>query len=641
MTSIYNFKRIAPVPDATDFLDIVLSKTQRKTPTVVHPGYKITRIRQFYMRKVKFTQDTFDEKLRQILEEFPVLDNVHPFYADLMNVLYDKDHYKLALGQINTARHLIDAVAKDYVRLLKFGDSLYRCKQLKRASLGRMATIMKRQKDSLSYLEQVRQHLARLPSIDPNTRTLIVCGFPNVGKSSFMNKVTRADVDVQPYAFTTKSLFVGHMDYKYLRWQVIDTPGILDHPLEERNTIEMQSITALAHLRAAVMFFIDLSEQCGYSIKDQVSLFASIKPLFANKPTLLVISKTDACTLDDLNAEDRALVEGVTQDGVELAQLSTHLDQGVIETRNLACEKLLQQRVEMKLRGQQVNSVLNKLNVAQPSPRDQVDRPACIPDAVAKRRKYDPEDPERRTLERDLELAAGGAGVYSVDLNKHYDLANDAWKYDIIPEIMDGKNVADFIDPDVEEKLAELEREEERLAAEGLYDSTDDEMDEEDKRIRDMARRIRARKQVIAQEARVNNVNRATLTIKQKALSSSATSGDFVDHLKNLGLDASSAQSTADRITRKRVRSESRHPDVELAKRSGSLAARAVSVVRDRSQMGVTTAHQLATANKKKAIALRDMYAQGKAGEADRKILTKKPRHLFTGKRSNGTNDRR
>ena len=32
--------------------------------------------------------------------------------------------------------------------------------------------------------------------------------------------VTRADVEVQPYAFTTKSLYVGHTDYKYLRWQV-------------------------------------------------------------------------------------------------------------------------------------------------------------------------------------------------------------------------------------------------------------------------------------------------------------------------------------------------------------------------------------------------------------------------------------
>ena len=79
---------------------------------------------------------------------------------------------------------------------------------------------MKRQASSLSYLEQVRQHLSRLPSIDPNTRTLLITGFPNVGKSSFINKVTRADVEVQPYAFTTKSLFVGHMDYRYLRWQV-------------------------------------------------------------------------------------------------------------------------------------------------------------------------------------------------------------------------------------------------------------------------------------------------------------------------------------------------------------------------------------------------------------------------------------
>ncbi|KAJ2076632.1 Nucleolar GTP-binding protein 1 [Coemansia sp. RSA 988] len=642
MASIYNFKKIAPVPDAGDFLDIVLSKTQRKTPTVVHPGYKITRIRQFYMRKVKFTQDTFDEKLRQILEEFPVLDNVHPFYADLMNVLYDKDHYKLALGQINTARHLIDAVAKDYVRLLKFGDSLYRCKQLKRAALGRMATIMKRQRDSLSYLEQVRQHLARLPSIDPNTRTLIVCGFPNVGKSSFMNKVTRADVDVQPYAFTTKSLFVGHMDYKYLRWQVIDTPGILDHPLEERNTIEMQSITALAHLRAAVLFFTDLSEQCGYSIADQMSLFRSIKPLFANKPTLLVISKTDVCTLDDIKPEERQLVEEAAGDGVEVAQLSSYLDTGVIETRNLACDKLLQQRVEAKLRGQQVTGVLNKINVAQPARRDTVERPPFIPDAIAKRRKYDPQDPDRMVLERDLEAAGGGAGVYSVDLQKHYMLSSDEWKYDAVPEIMDGKNVADFVDADIDERLAELEREEEKLAAEGLYDSPEESVDEEDRRIRTMAQRIRERKQIMAQEARIKNVNRAVLAGKQRAIAANSNAPeDFVNHLQQLGLDSDAAQTTADRVTRKRQRSESRNPAVELAKRSTSLAARAISVQRDRSAMGFRDARHKAVGDRKQVAAMRKMNTAGRAGEADRKILSKMPKHLFAGKRSNGTNDRR
>ncbi|KAJ1916426.1 Nucleolar GTP-binding protein 1 [Mycoemilia scoparia] len=640
MSSIYNFKRIQPVPGATDFLDIVLSRTQRKTPTVVHPGYNIGRIRQFYMRKVKYTQETFDEKLSQILNDFPQLDNVHPFYADLMNVLYDKDHYKLALGQINTAKHLIDSVAKDYTRLLKFGDSLYRCKQLKRAGMGRMATIMRRQKDSLGYLEQVRQHLSRLPSIDPNTRTLIVCGYPNVGKSSFMNKVTRADVDVQPYAFTTKSLFVGHMDYNYLRWQVIDTPGILDHPLEERNTIEMQSITALAHLRACIMFFIDLSEQCGYSIKEQVSLFNSIKPLFTNKPTLLVITKTDACKLEDISPEDRKLVEDVCKDGsVELSQLSTYLDEGVIETRNLACEKLLQQRVAMKLKGQKVHDVLNRVHLSVPAPRDSQDRKPFIPEQIAKRRKYNPDDPDRPRLERDIEMENGGAGVYNVDLKKKYLLKSDEWKYDVIPEIMNGKNVADFVDPDIEEKLAELELEEERLEAEGVYDSPEEELDEEEEKIKSMAREIRRQKQIIAQESRLKKgLNRPVIVGSVKA--SRQTKDDFASHLEKLGVSSDVADTRAKSITRKRTHSSTRDPAEGMA-RGTSVAARAVSVVRDRSTMGLSSDKQAKLAAKKKSMSQRKGNLMARAGEADRSIGTKMPKHLFSGKRKMGSTDRR
>jgi nucleolar GTP-binding protein len=139
--SHYNFKKITAVPTAKDFIDIILSKTQRKTPTVVHKHYKISRIRQFYTKKVKYTQQSYHDRLTQIIEDFPKLDEVHPFYADLMNILYDKNHYKLALGQINTARHLIDNVGKDYVRLLKYADSLYRCKCLKKAALGRLGKI--------------------------------------------------------------------------------------------------------------------------------------------------------------------------------------------------------------------------------------------------------------------------------------------------------------------------------------------------------------------------------------------------------------------------------------------------------------------------------------------------------------------
>jgi len=95
----------------------------------------------------------------------------------------------------------------------------------------------------------------RLPEVSTPIITTVASELiiPSVGKSSFVNSVSRADVEVQPFAFTTKSLFVGHLDHKYLRFQVIDTPGVLDHPLDEMNTIEMQSVVSLAHLRACIL----------------------------------------------------------------------------------------------------------------------------------------------------------------------------------------------------------------------------------------------------------------------------------------------------------------------------------------------------------------------------------------------------
>lgn len=35
--------------------------------------------------------------------------------------------------------------------------------------------------------------------------------------------------------------------------------------------------------------------------------------------------------------------------------------------------------------------------------------------------------------------ANGGPGVYACDYRKYYDLQNDDWKFDTIPEFMDGK----------------------------------------------------------------------------------------------------------------------------------------------------------------------------------------------------------
>ena len=506
MNSIqYNFKSIPIIPKVSDLIDSILSKTQSKTPTVTHPGYKITRIRKFYMRKVRFTEDSITEKLESITKNFPKLDDIHPFYADMINILYDKDHYKLALGTVNTAKNICQKIASDYVKLLKYGDSLYRCKQLKVAALGRMMTTLKKLGASFNYLEEVRKHLSRFPSIDPTERTLILAGFPNVGKSSFMNKITYADSEVQAYHFTTQSLFVGHTYYKNIRWQVIDTPGILDRALEQRNIIEMQTITALAHLDACILYFVDVSENCGYSIAQQVSLFDSIRPLFKNKPLVIIANKTDLRKYTDLPEKDRKLIEEVAKEHqTYLIQMSNTTGNGVFDVKSKACDILLKYR-EVKNNGAKTKDItgLDKIYIAKPTQiRDNRKRTPNIPQSFleekkikldeAKNEKFDEEKFLREDNINNLEKkiknnkfkeiieANGGTGIYYFPLREEFKLENPDWKYDIWPEFMDGKNVFDFVDKDILKKVEALEKEEEEIAQRGDLGLDEDENNMDD-----------------------------------------------------------------------------------------------------------------------------------------------------------------
>ncbi|XP_066370302.1 nucleolar GTP-binding protein 1-like [Miscanthus floridulus] len=666
----YNFKKITVVPPGKDFIDIILSRTQRQTPTVVHKGYAISRIRQFYMRKVRYSQQNFYEKLSTIIDEFPRLDDIHPFYGDLLHVLYNKDHYKLALGQINTARNIIAKISKDYLRLLKYGDSLYRCKCLKVAALGRMCTVVKRISPSLAYLEQIRQHMARLPSIDPNTRTVLICGYPNVGKSSFMNKVTRADVDVQPYAFTTKSLFVGHTDYKYLRYQVVDTPGILDRPFEDRNIIEMCSITALAHLRAAVLFFLDISGSCGYSISQQAALFHSIKSLFMNKPLVIVCNKTDLQPLEGLSEDDMKLVMemkaeamktitqagGPNEEGV-LLTMSTLTDDGVMAVKNAACERLLEQRVDVKMKSKKMMDCLNRFHVAVPKPRDTKERPVCIPQAVLEARA-NAAAKEKKKLEKDIENENGGAGVYSASLKKHYILANDEWKEDILPEILDGHNVADFLDPDILVRCEELEREEglrlEEQAAEDAFQIDGHELTQEQKEI---LAQIRKKKALLIQEHRMKKRTAESRPIVPRKFDKDRkfTTDRMGRQLSSMGVDPSAAMNRARSQSRgrKRERSVSRAAadgdGMEIDGQQSNKKLRLTSRSRSRSRApeevipgeGFKDSEQKKKAIKKAKAATRNRNKDARRGEADRVIPTLKPKHLFSGKRTLGKTSRR
>lgn len=63
---------------------------------------------------------------------------------------------------------------------------------------------------------------------------------------------------------------------------------------------------------------MDISEQCGYSLAQQAALFTSVKPLFANKPVLIVCNKTDARKMDDLKEEELDILKKLAQEAMDL-----------------------------------------------------------------------------------------------------------------------------------------------------------------------------------------------------------------------------------------------------------------------------------------------------------------------------------
>ncbi|RLF22014.1 MAG: hypothetical protein DRJ68_02150 [Thermoprotei archaeon] len=287
------FSRVPDVPTPGELIDLAFRRASKSAVKLPARKERLLVARLKEIRRIRTVSAILSSRLRAIKRRIPPVDKLHPFYRELFYVMMDVDKFRIALARISRAASMVEGLAKEYVAKLRASSSAREASRVRREYYGRVASIIRELDGDLKVLSEIRR-LRRLPSFDFSIPIIIVSGAPNVGKSSFVRCVSTAKPEVAEYPFTTKSVSVGHVvAERGILAQVVDTPGLLDRPLEERNKIELQAIAALKHLEGPVVFLVDPTETCGYPLKYQVDVLRGVKELFKGRPMAVALTKMD------------------------------------------------------------------------------------------------------------------------------------------------------------------------------------------------------------------------------------------------------------------------------------------------------------------------------------------------------------
>lgn len=231
------------------------------------------------------------DNLENVVTSWPDFEVIDPFYAEIAAAVVDVDELRQSLSRVGWASRKADEIREEYAGRMRRADADL-SRKLRKQAFARLADIVEQVEDDLLRIGEARNDLRRLPDLRPDEPAIVVAGYPNVGKSSFVNQVTRAHNETASYPFTTTGLAVGHVEHRHIRYQIVDTPGLLDRPPEERNAVESQAVSALTHLADAVLFVVDASGACGFPLDDQLELRDAVTKQF-DVPVLTVCNKAD------------------------------------------------------------------------------------------------------------------------------------------------------------------------------------------------------------------------------------------------------------------------------------------------------------------------------------------------------------
>lgn len=317
-------------------------------------------------RNRKYTAESIDAVMKGLTKPITnaldsynnMLSDLHPYeaaVADLTIIARVKTgnpSLKDTLERLKQLRALTSRTAKEYAALASICVSAVEAKELLATGMAELERIYKEAEDAtaLDDLIAIQKDLRRIPVIDLDLPTVVLVGAPNVGKSSIVRAVSTGTPEVNDYPFTTRGVTIGHIlgttdDFassKEIRFQVMDTPGLLDRPEEERNEMERLTFASLAHLPTAVMFVIDPTGLSGEksTFQAQLNVRNYLKSRFPKRPWLDVVSKGDIPISPEVEA---MLPEGhlsvSVMSGKNIDVLKTNVEETLYRLRAMLIER--------------------------------------------------------------------------------------------------------------------------------------------------------------------------------------------------------------------------------------------------------------------------------------------------------------
>ena len=294
------------LPKAGELLDNAFAKARKQSVSGKMNKQKMRKLRA--IKKIETVGKTIEERLEKTVKDFPSVEKMNPFAKEMLEATIDVNKTKKALAQFSAVQRIIKKIRIPLSRKIWATDPKQErmIAGIEKEFIGRLASVLKGMDKSIENYNDAARRMNELPNIESDIPTIVLSGFPNVGKTTILARLTGSRAAIASYPFTTKKLQLGYFEARYLKIQVIDTPGLLDRSLGDRNSIEKKAIAALKHLAKIIVFVLDPTLSSGYSLQEQLNLLEEIKKQF-NCYIMIALNKTDLARKEEIETARQSL----------------------------------------------------------------------------------------------------------------------------------------------------------------------------------------------------------------------------------------------------------------------------------------------------------------------------------------------